>query len=205
MRFVDLSHKITNNMPVYPGDAPLTLSQTRFIAKDGVAQYKLESAMHVGTHIDAPLHMIEKGKMISDFPISKFIGPGVVIDARGKKQIDASLLEKVALKEGDIVIVVTGWYKKFGSEDYFNQTPLVTTEFAEKLIQFKPSILGLDTPGPDEEPFHIHKILLDREIFIIENLTNTDELLGEKCEIMAVPLNIAADASLARVIARINE
>lgn len=50
-------------MPVYPGDPKPTLEQVAFIAKDTFNDHKLTTVMHVGTHIDAPLHMIANGKI----------------------------------------------------------------------------------------------------------------------------------------------
>lgn len=204
MKIIDLSHSLADNMPVYPGDVPPRLRQVASVEKDGLNKYELISATHAGTHIDAPLHFLSNGKKISEFPPEKFMGRAVVVYASGKTSIDASLLEGKNINAGDIVIVATGWYKKFGQEEYFKNFPLLEKSFAQKLVDLKVSMLGLDTCSPDELPFEIHKILLAKEILIIENLTNTENLLGvNELEIIALPLNIEADASPARVIARI--
>jgi kynurenine formamidase len=53
-------------------------------------------------------------------------------------------------------------------------------------------------------PFDLHKLLFSENIFIIENLTNLEKLVGVKeFEIFAIPLKVRADSSIARVIAKI--
>jgi len=51
-------------MPVYLGDPLPKLHQITTLEKDGYNDHELTSVMHVGTHMDAPLHMIQNGKTI---------------------------------------------------------------------------------------------------------------------------------------------
>jgi kynurenine formamidase len=65
-------------------------------------------------------------------------------------------------------------------------------------------MVGMDMPSPDKYPFEIHKLLFDNGIYIIENLMNLDKLLGiKKFEVIALPLKIKADSSIARVVAKV--
>lgn len=203
-KLIDLTHVLEAGLPVYPGDTSPTFEQKGSLDKEGCINTTISSTVHAGTHIDAPSHVLLNGKKISEYPLEKFIGTGITLDARGKSAIDASLLIGKNISVGDIVIVITGWYKKFGEVNYYSDAPLITLDFAEQLAKLKISMLGLDTPSPDVSPFEIHKILLAEEILIIENLNNTESLLGEKnFEVIALPLNIQADGSPVRVIARI--
>lgn len=190
-------------MPVYPDDPPSTLVQSAFLDKDGFNDHTLTTAMHVGTHIDAPLHLIENGKRISDFEPDKFIGLGVLIDARGKI-IDANLLEGINLNSESIVLVLTGHSKKFRDPDYFETFPEVHEDFAKVLADKKVKILGLDTPSSDKAPFKVHKILLAKEVLIIENLINLEALLGYKdFKVAALPMKLETNAAPVRVIAQV--
>ncbi|WP_432704060.1 cyclase family protein [Methanothermobacter thermautotrophicus] len=52
MKIIDLTHRIEDSMPVFPGDPPVKL---RIESSD--ADYitsSLSMGMHTGTHIDAP-------------------------------------------------------------------------------------------------------------------------------------------------------
>lgn len=204
MKYIDLSHTYVDNMPVFPGDPPMTLKQIASVPVEGFTDHQITTGMHVGTHIDAPLHMIEGGKYISDIPVEQFSGPGVIIDARGEKDIDGSLLSGVVLEKGSIVLVCTGMSLAYGTEPYVKEHPAITESFARALVSAGVSIVGMDILNPDkEESFPIHKLLLSHNILIIENLTNLDALVGQKdFEVFAFPMKLQADAAPVRVVAR---
>lgn len=203
MRLIDLTHTFGSQMPVYPGDPSPELKQIAQIPKEGFTDHELKTAMHVGTHMDAPLHMIEGGKYLSQIPIEKFFGTGHLIDARGKKEVGDELLERESIGKSDIVLVMTGWYKKFGEEDYYQSYPELTESFAQELVKSGVSIVGMDTPSPDRPPFAVHKILLGNGILIIENLTNLETLLNvPHFDVIALPAKFHTDAGPVRVIAK---
>lgn len=204
MKYLDLTHTFKPVMPVYPGDPAPELHKTAFIEKDGLVHYELKTGMHAGTHMDAPLHMIAGGKYLSDYGAEKFFGRGVLIDARGQTSIHANLLSTAGLQAGDIVLVMTGMDKKFRDQEYYNNYPEVTKEFAQALIDSGTSIFGLDTPSPDTSPYNVHKILLAKEILIIENLTNLESLINhQNFEIIALPVKLETEAAPCRVVAKL--
>lgn len=188
-------------MPVYPGDSLPELKQVCFINKDGCNAFAIKSGMHVGTHMDGPLHMLKNGKKLSTFSADKFFGRGHLIDAR-KKQINKELLKNHKIKKGDIVIIMTGFYKKFTKPNYYKNYPVISEDFARELVKLGVKIVGMDTPSPDYPPFKIHKILLSKNILIIENLCNLEILLNyKKFNIITLPAKFEADAAPVRVIA----
>lgn len=203
MRIIDLTHKFTADMPVYPGDAKPEMVQVSNLKEHGWVDFRLSTVMHVGTHIDAPLHFIENGKKITDFAIEKFVGRGVLVDARGK-DIGRNLLKESVIQKGDIVLILTGHDKKFRDSDYYTSFPSVGEDFADELVKRGVSIVGLDTPTPDAPPFPVHKILLASEVLIIENLTGLEHLVGIKnFEIVALPANFDIEAAPVRVMAKV--
>lgn len=205
MKLIDLTHTFTSDMPVFPGDPSVVLEQTVFIEKDGNNDHTLTTAMHVGTHIDAPFHMIESGKRIDEFSPDHFFGRGVLIDARGKKEIDLSVLEGVKIEKDTIVLIYTGFGEKFTSNDYFERSPAMTEDFAKKMIALNVKMVGMDTSTPDHDTnWPVHKLLLGKEIMILENLTNLNQLVNvEHFEVIALPLKLQTDASPVRVIAKV--
>lgn len=72
MKFIDLTQPVTENMQVYPGDPQSTLKQIAFIEADGSNDFQVQTGMHVGTHIDAPFHMIQNGKKLHEYPVDHF-------------------------------------------------------------------------------------------------------------------------------------
>jgi len=204
MTYIDLTHIFDTDMPVYPGDPIPELVQIADLHKEGYTDYQIKTGMHVGTHMDAPLHMLEGGKWLSDITVEKFIGKGCLIDARGASVVSADFLEKSGAKKDDIVLVMTGFSEKYRQPEYYEKYPEIGEDFAGKAIELGVKIVGMDTPSPDRPPFKVHKLLLGKEILIIENLTNLKSLIDAKdFEIFALPAKLHTEAAPVRVIAKI--
>lgn len=203
MKIIDLTHTFSSDVPIYPGDPKSSLEQIAFIEKDTFNDHKLLTAMHVGTHMDAPLHMIVGGKRIDAISPEKFFGKGVLLDVRGRESIDSSVLEDISITSGSIVLLYTGLSNHYSEESYFHNAPVITEDFARKMVESKVHLVGMDMASPDADaPWLVHKILLTHEICIVENLTNLHQLLSVKeFEVIALPAKLESDAAPVRVIA----
>lgn len=203
-QYIDLSYEIYHQIPVYPGDDELNLYRHRFLERDYYNDTKLETGMHVGTHIDAPSHLSNKNIFICDYPARKFIGNGCLLDVRNEKVITLKDEYLGKVQEGDIVLLYTGYDEFFGTEKYFNSHPIIDGELAQFFVERNIKLIGIDMPSPDQYPFKVHHKLLENDILIIENLRNLKSLAEVKrFEVMAFPLNIRAEASLTRVVAKV--
>ena len=202
MKYIDLTHNFKQDMPVYPGDPIPVINQVAFIEKDGYNDFQIKTGMHVGTHMDAPLHMLQNGKKLSDYSPDHFFGKGHLIEAG---DINVELLENRNILKGDVVFLMTGFYKKFGTDEYYENYPEISENFAKKIIELGVKIIGMDTPSPDRAPFAIHKLLLENDVLIIENLTNL-ELLLEQAQfgVVALPAKFETEAAPVRVVAQIS-
>ncbi len=202
-KLVDLSHTIEDGMPVFPGDGKTNLFQTKYLSMDKHNNHRLDISMHAGTHIDAPMHLTESREYISEVPLDSFIGDGCVLDVRNQPVIQMKAEYEAIVKEKSIVLLCTGQDRFYGRMEYYEEHPVMGLEFCEFLLKKKVKMIGMDMPSPDRYPFPVHKLFLKNRIYIIENLTNLDKLLAmESFEIMAFPLKIKADGSMARVVAR---
>jgi len=204
MQIVDLSHSFDSGIPVYPGDPS---PQFRLLAEVGTDGYRLgeiTTVLHAGTHIDAPGHMLSTGATVADIPVERYVGRGVLIDVRQKIRIDRDVLSGVELRQGDVVLFMSGRSGQYRNPEYFQDGPVVTEACARTLVAAGISMLGIDFASPDRPPFPVHRILLEGGVLIIENLANL-ELLPHLAyfEIIALPVRLAAEAAPARVIARI--
>lgn len=205
MTWVDLSHPIDDGIPVYPGDAHPRLERIKTLNYDGYVAYQLQCGMHAGTHVDAPMHLIKDGKGIYEIPVDHFMGNAVVLDVRGQSIIGFQPDYPKKITSGDIVLFFTGWDRFYGETLYYREHPVLDRMLAEFLIEKEVKMIGLDTPSPDKPPYEIHKLLLTHDIMIIENLTHLHHLGGtDSIELMALPLNIHAEASLVRAVARVS-
>src|SRR3989338_1537586 len=148
MQIFDLSMPIDKKTPVFPGDKKQEILQIATIKKNGWNEKSITISSHFSTHIDAPFHMLKKGKRLTDFPIETFIGEGIVIDAIGQTAIEPNLDN---VKPNYIVFFFTGRTKKAYSKDFFKDNPVIAVKTAKKLINKQIKIVGLDSFSPDNE------------------------------------------------------
>lgn len=201
LKIIDLTHTFTRVMPVHAYDDPATIEQIRTISQHSYNDWKVSSGMHVGTHIDGPGHLSVSSAKLSEASIEKFVGKGYLIDARNKP-INISLFHDMPVEDDLVVLILTGHDKKFGSQDYFNDYPMIPVDVASQLVLRKIKMIGIDCFSPDYYPFETHKIFLNNKVYIIENLTNLEQLLNVKhFTVIALPLKTETDSALARVIA----
>lgn len=202
-RIIDLTMEITDAMAVYPGDDAVRLFQTKFYDKDGYTNHRLETGMHIGTHMDAPMHMTNSNITVADIPLENLIGKGVLINAEGDMLIDNLEKYDASIDGESIVLIHTGYSKHFGTQRYFEEHPIISEPLAELFVRKKIKALCIDCPSPDRYPFRIHKLLLENGITIVENCVNLDSLEDEKSyEVFIVPLNIKTDGCMVRVFTR---
>ncbi len=193
---VDLSMFIDDKTPLFPGSPKQKIEE---MTEEGFIKKKnLAFDSHFGTHIDAPYHMLKNGKKLDDYPLEKLVGEAIVVDVAGQKIIKPDLKQ---VKEGDIVLLLTGQTKKMHSEDFFKDNPVITKETAEEFVKKKVSVVGIDSFTTDNEPYEVHKILLSNDILIVENLVNLEKLKGKRFKCIIMPLKIRnADGAPCRVI-----
>ena len=195
-------------MPVYPGTEPPVIKDATTIEKDGFAEKLLSFFSHTGTHIDAPGHILKGKNTLDKFSADKFVGKGLVIDVTEctSGKIEKDLLEKYSSEiEGcDFVLFKTGWDKKWGNESYFMDFPSLTSDAASWLCQFNIKGIGFDCISADSviaADLPNHKIILNKNLIIIENLCNLEWLRGYSFLFSCLPLKIEnSDGSPVRAV-----
>lgn len=204
MKLIDLSHVIEDNMPVYPGDIKTNLHQTKYLLADKHNNHRLDISMHSGTHIDSPMHLTDCKQYISELSLESFIAQGCVLDVRNQTIIKLKAEYDALIKSNSIVLLYTGYDAHYGTKEYYENHPCVDIDLCKLLIEKNVKIVGMDIPSPDRYPFEIHKLLFKNNIYVMENLTNLNQLLNvDKFEVIAFPLKLKADSSMTRAVARI--
>jgi len=199
---IDLSVTLNERTPVYPGDPQTEISSAGTLDQAGYEDHYVCIGTHIGTHIDAPSHMIADGKNLHEFPIERFTGRGVLIIAQ--ETFDIETLKNADIQEGDIVLFNTGMSDKYQDPSYFTDYPAMSEDIAAYLVQQKVGMVGVDTCSVDnQEGFPIHKQLLAAEVLIIENLTNLKALEGMTFKVHAYPIKLELDGAPARIVAEV--
>jgi len=212
-KVIDLTQLINSSMTVYPGTVPTAIEKYNTIEKDGFAELKLTFCTHIGTHIDAPCHILENMKSLDQFPVDKFIGKAILIPCMHEKEISLEYLKpfKEKISKSEFILIFTGWQFKWNTEKYFENFPVLTEKAAGWLTTFNLKGIGFDAISADKVDFNEkdlsvalrnHNILLEKEIIIVENLTNLDKLPDTLFTFQCMPLKVEnADGSPVRAIA----
>lgn len=187
MNIIDLTHGIHTGMMTYPGDPQISLEEAMVHETDYCHVDYLCCGSHAGTHIDAPYHFLPDGKHITDYPVSRFIGEGIVWDLRNKNAGEAITAEDAkSLRgkacEGDFLVIQTGWCEKYGSDEYLNH-PYLTGEAAQLLVEMGIRIVAVDFLNVDPtiwEQWDAHPVLLGNEVLIVENVDHSLALDAER-------------------------
>ncbi|MBQ7103153.1 MAG: cyclase family protein [Anaerotignum sp.] len=213
MKIIDLTQTICETMPVYPGTEPPKLTIANTIEKDGFRETLLSFYSHTGTHMDAPFHIYADRTSLDALPAEQFVGKALVIDCRNVGEggeIGMEYIDKTIADEADFLLFNTGWDANWGKDEYFGEYPVVSMEVCQYLLDSKKKGVGFDVIGIDpvsDGNLTRHKMLLSqRDIVIIENLTNLDKIGEGLFTFAALPLKYQnADGAPIRAVAIIEE
>jgi kynurenine formamidase len=207
---VDLSSVLGVNTFCYPTD-PQFKKRWHIQMPEAVANVSvIETGLHAGTHVDAPLHFIEEGMDVCQMPVTSFFGPAVAIDAPKKlgEDVVPADFEGKDIRKGDIVLVHTGWGSRINTDMFYEKGwPGFSSEAIDMLLEIGVKAIGFDSPAADncnaeENGFPAHKKTLGANVPIYESLINLDKVVGHRFIFIGLPLRIEeGEASLVRAIA----
>jgi kynurenine formamidase len=72
LEFYDLSHPWGLGQPCWPYFEDVKIERLHNMARSGVLTQKITTAMHSGTHIDAPAHVVEGTAFMDEIPLPHF-------------------------------------------------------------------------------------------------------------------------------------
>jgi arylformamidase len=212
--WIDLSHPLTDSFPYPSYFAAPRIGRVMSLPDDPLNLTRMEMMCHYGTHVDAPNHFIDDAPGISDVPLDRLAGEGVVwrIEASDNSLIGADALDRAspAVRPGGIVLIDTGWARYVGTDRY-SEHPSLGQDAADWLVDHEVKLVGFDVLTPDlpvhRRPkgfaFPIHRTLLAAGTLIVENVRNLDQLAGSRAEVLSLPLPlVGADGSPIRLLAR---
>ena len=181
MRIIDISQEVLS-CETYEGD-PTPRAERITDMKRGEL-YNLSAfsmCAHNGTHIDAPLHFFEDGRSVDKIPLEYFVGECFVAEEKGdicaKKALE--ILEKARKSGTDKRILIKG-------------DVTVTEDGARVFADADILLLGNESQsvGPIDSPMAVHKILLRKDIVLLEGITLKDVKEGRYI-LNCAPLNLS--------------
>lgn len=193
---------INENMIVYKNKEekkPQIINRTNYLNND-YYESSILLDLHTGTHIDAPLHMINNGSDINNYPLESFFSLAQVLDFTNcSNNISQEDLESKKINKDSFVLLKT----RNSYQDYFDFNFIYLDENgANYLKEIGVKGVGIDALGIErnQEGHPTHKILLQKQIIILEGL-NLKDVPEDTYYLIAFPLKIDnVEASPTRAI-----
>ena len=187
----------------------------------------LQMSCHAFTHVDAPAHVRADGASTMDIPLERLIGIFHVIDLSSvirenyeitPDDLEAHRPDRNGTDVVQRVILKTCWnrHHSYRSKEFWTHSPYLNGEAALWLAQQEVTIYGFDFPqdypirgwalGFQERSIakHVtHHYLLMKGVTLLEYITNTSAIVGDKVWGVAAPLAIhKADGAPCRFLVR---
>ena len=177
MKVIDLTHTISEDMPLFPGTPTPKLTVKYTVESDSFREMEIALYSHTGTHLDTPAHVFCDGKTLEDYDVDQFCGPGLVLDVSHMAgevitlQVFEKALQKSLTQRGspgnnfpgdddaagnenlvstiEYLLFYTGWDEKWGAGSYFTGAPVLSEEVARHLVTLKLKGVGIDALSVD--------------------------------------------------------
>ena len=180
MKIIDISQEVLS-CKVYEGDPAPKANKIIDMEDGGVYNLSaLSLCAHNGTHVDAPLHFFRDGKSVDEMALENFVGECFVAEHNGEvSQSNArAILEKARKVGAEKRILIKG-------------EATVTEEAAQVFANAEILLLGNESQsvGPIDSPMAVHKILLSKNIVLLEGIV-LDKVREGRYILNCAPLNI---------------
>lgn len=222
---MDLTHVMTPDMPVWPGNESFSSEVVKSLESDGFYAQSVSFWEHTGTHLDAPAHFTDGGDTAEFLAVENFVAPLVVIDIslRADEDVDTSVtVDDITawesangpIPERSFVAMYSGWAIRIDNPASFvnldgdgvmhypgfhpDSTAMLVDE--RNIVGIGVDTLSLD-PGNSTD-FGSHITALGAGKYGIEGLANLDQVpaMGGTI-IVGAPKHLHASGGPSRVFA----
>lgn len=165
---------------------------------------------HFGTHVDAPVHVVENAPAIDKVAIDRLIGEAVVVDlsfANGRGITPEDLEAAQPTVERDDIVLIYSAEQPGNFDEFVTVQTFVTPEAASWLVDKGVKAVGVqafsfehlydalvvkDMYNKASPPPHFpaHRIALSNGVYIIEGLGNLELVVGRRLRFAALPLPV---------------
>ncbi|ADQ14268.1 cyclase family protein [Halanaerobium hydrogeniformans] len=187
----DISMTIKEDMLVYKGKDEIRpeLKIVRDYSDGDAHESELKMNVHTGTHIDAPLHMLEDGENSNIFlQENPFYNAQLIDLTKVEEKITAADLKEYQIKNNVFLILKT----RNSAKDYLEKTPekfiYLAKSGAEYLLEKNLRGIGIDSNGIErnQSDHPTHKNLLKNGVIILEGLRLNDVPAGDYVLLLAL-------------------
>jgi arylformamidase len=215
--WIDISVPLSNGMVHWPGDPEFHSERVQSMSNGHVCNVtQVSTSVHVGTHMDAPIHFIHGGEGIETMPLDATIGRCRVVRIRDPESIKPGELEPLRLRRGERVLFKTrnsaegvrgqrSAPQSWANERFMEDFVYIAREAAEFLVKAGVRTVGVDylsVGGYHKDSIETHLALLGARIWVLEGL-NLAEVEPGAYEMVCLPLKlVGSDGAPARAVLR---
>ena len=201
MPLLDISRPLSRATHQWPGDTATSLkSKLAIAAGANINLSTITASVHNATHADAPRHFDDSAPAIDGLDLEPYVGPCIVIDARGYDVIPAGIFPKTLPPR--VLLRTDAW--RDGSAVPTN-IPVLSTDAPPVLGERGVRLIGVDVPSVDKadsKDLPVHHALCAAGIMILESLDLSAGAPGEY-ELFALPILITgSDGAFVRAVLR---
>lgn len=172
---IDITFPISHRMPKWPGSVGFEYKWQMEIPNDtnNLSSFSIDS--HLGTHLDAPLHFIERGRSIENLELEKLLGDVFVLEIYNVKSITDIDLENAGIPQGCNKLILKTDNRLYWKEnliEFQEDFASIDASGARWIVERGIHLIGIDylsiqryNDGPET-----HQILLKNEVIIVEAL-----------------------------------
>lgn len=199
MKIYDVTAPIFPGMPVYK-NKPEKQPSLDSVTNGHVTESRLCLDVHTGTHVDAPLHMMNEGSTIETIAIEQLVRNCKVFDLTAvNEKITKQDLDGLSIEADDFILFKT---KNSFDEEFNFEFIYVAEDAATYLAEIGIAGVGVDALGIEraQDGHPTHRALMGKNIVIMEGLRLKDVQAGSYF-MVAAPLKLqGTDAAPARVL-----
>ena len=213
-RVVDLSHVISPQIPLWPGDPKVVFKVVATMKNDGYYLRSFTIGEHSATHMNAPNSFVSGNtEAITSYTPEQRVVPTVVIDARAQCAADADYqltqqdvlaweAKNGKISPGSFVVMFTGW------EDKWNDLAAFIGQDAKGNLHFpgfagatskwlvtdrQIAGVGVDTHGVDpgsDTSYATNTEMANTHKIAVECMANLDQLPAKGSTLVLAPLQL---------------
>ena len=219
-RWIDLTYSYSEETIYWPTEDGFRLEELAYGETEAgyfYSSYRISTAEHGGTHLDAPIHFSRGGMSSEQIPLDRLIAPAVVVDVTARVGpdyrigvADLEAWERIhgRIPDGAILLFRTGWGERWPDRLAYLGTertgpeavaelhfPGIHADAARWIVERRNiAAVGIDTPSIDfgqSSGFEAHVIIYGANIPGFENVANLDDLPEEGAFVVALPMKVA--------------
>lgn len=208
MKIYDITVPFSTELPVYPGDPTVQISQVASLSAGDVCTVShLSFGSHTGTHVDPPAHFIAGRATLDQLSLEVLIGTARVVDVGESNAIDLATVEAANLAGVERVLFKTRnsglWQQTM--HEFEPRFVYLETNAAERLVELGVKLVGIDYLSIEKFNFEqptTHYALLGNDVVVVEGL-NLSGIAAGDYELICLPMKIKnGDGGPARVVLR---